>query len=391
MVFLSIIIPIYNDEKYLNECLDSCLEQDISMDDYEIICVDDGSTDRTPEILRDYSTRYPNIHVITKQHGTAYGFGRNIGFAAAAGDFVWFVDHDDIVAPNILGKLKMEAADPTDYDRIAFPCYIFFDQMTSEEKERMHARKLRPVIDDAQEKALWSGIIRSSFLKRYDIWPHSKRNDSAAQYWGIKDFNAWGGDNVCMEECFDCGMKTKQLVTWPFYHYRRNNSSETMKHTSQMIDKREQQRLQSCLLRAYLAVQLRDQYYAERQQYGHASSETTTALILKIRRSVWTLSTLSKARWKKGMDLLQSKDLFFRHKPDEYSFSFLDYLKQRSIRQKLRPSIYAYYFMYTVPGAKLYRFFVTFTRIRMEHPMLFSFFSKRNKRRTTNLNNNYSA
>ena len=82
-MFLSIIIPIWNDEKYLEECLDSCLEQDISKDDYEIICVDDGSTDRTPEILRDYAARYTNIHVITKQHGYAYGYGRNIGYEKA--------------------------------------------------------------------------------------------------------------------------------------------------------------------------------------------------------------------------------------------------------------------------------------------------------------------
>jgi len=61
-MFLSIVIPIYNDEKYIRECLNSCLNQDIPHDDYEIICVDDGSTDRTPEILQKYESQYDNIH-----------------------------------------------------------------------------------------------------------------------------------------------------------------------------------------------------------------------------------------------------------------------------------------------------------------------------------------
>ena len=89
-MFLSIVIPIWNDEKYLNECLDSCLNQELPRDEYEIICVDDGSTDRTPEILQDYADKYSNIRVITKQHGSQFGSGRMIGMAAAKGDYLWF-------------------------------------------------------------------------------------------------------------------------------------------------------------------------------------------------------------------------------------------------------------------------------------------------------------
>ena len=62
---LSIIIPVYNVERYLAECLDSCLEQDIPHDDYEIICVNDGSTDGSAEILERYAREHSNIRIIT--------------------------------------------------------------------------------------------------------------------------------------------------------------------------------------------------------------------------------------------------------------------------------------------------------------------------------------
>ena len=68
-MFLSIVIPIWNDEKYLKECLDSCLNQELSGDGYEIIRAGNGSKVRTPKILRDYAKRNPDIRGFTKRHG----------------------------------------------------------------------------------------------------------------------------------------------------------------------------------------------------------------------------------------------------------------------------------------------------------------------------------
>ena len=79
-MFLSIIIPIYNDEKFLSECLDSCLDQNYPKDDYEIICVDDGSTDRTQEMLKEYENTHSNLHAFLCSHGT---LGRTTGIRYA--------------------------------------------------------------------------------------------------------------------------------------------------------------------------------------------------------------------------------------------------------------------------------------------------------------------
>ncbi len=364
-MFLSIIIPIWNDEKYLEECLNSCLEQDISKDDYEIICIDDGSTDRTPEILKCYAARYTNIHVITKQHGTAYGFGRNIGYERAVGDYLWFVDHDDIIAPNILGELKTVAEENADIDRVAFPYYAFYNELTPTEKEYLQKGALTPNDGEALlELALWSGIIRADFFRAHDIWPHSKRTEAAAAFWGIDDFLPWGGDNICMEECFDNGMKTKLLSGRPIYHYRRHEASQTMSLSKQYLSKKETQQFCSGLLRGYLALQLKNQYLAERNNGGRASSETAVAMILKMRRCVSILSGLSGEKWSEGMKLLKSRDFFLQHKPEEYTFSFRDYFKTRSIREKLSLSTYAYYYMFTLSGARMMRFLSGFKRMR---------------------------
>lgn len=98
---LSIIIPVYNTEKYVGECLDSCLEQDIPRNEYEIICVDDGSTDGSRKVLATYSEKYSNIHVYS-QKNQGVSAARNGGISVAQGKYIWFVDSDDYIAVNCL-------------------------------------------------------------------------------------------------------------------------------------------------------------------------------------------------------------------------------------------------------------------------------------------------
>lgn len=100
-MFLSFIVPVYNTEKYLAECLDSLLEQDIPYEEYEIICVNDGSTDGSLDILRRYAEAHSNVIVVDKENG-GVASARNAGLDAACGDYIWFFDSDDIIHPNIL-------------------------------------------------------------------------------------------------------------------------------------------------------------------------------------------------------------------------------------------------------------------------------------------------
>lgn len=99
---VSAIIPIYNGEKYLEECLNSVLNQ--SMKDIEIICVNDGSTDGTSQILERYATRYENIIVI-EQENKGVVAARRAGVQKASGEYVGFVDCDDWIDPDMYYSL----------------------------------------------------------------------------------------------------------------------------------------------------------------------------------------------------------------------------------------------------------------------------------------------
>lgn len=99
---LSIIVPIYNVAPYLRKCVDSLLAQDIS--DFEIILVDDGSPDECPQICDEYAAMHNNIHVI-HQENAGLSAARNAGIAVAQGEYIWFVDSDDYVEPNVLGVI----------------------------------------------------------------------------------------------------------------------------------------------------------------------------------------------------------------------------------------------------------------------------------------------
>ena len=98
---VSVIIPVYNVEKYLGPCLDSILGQ--TLNNIEVICVDDGSTDRSLDILREYEKRDARVKVLT-QPNTNAGAARNKGIQQARGEYLSFLDSDDHFDPTMLEK-----------------------------------------------------------------------------------------------------------------------------------------------------------------------------------------------------------------------------------------------------------------------------------------------
>lgn len=143
--WLSFIVPIYNVEDYLAECIDSLLHQSFSVEQYEIILYDDGSTDKSLQIAQKYEANYSNVRVFTHINSGA-AKTRNEAIEKASGEYIWFVDSDDFIAPNLLPlfyeKTQVCKLDMLIFNNIAFEqgkCrrFIGFDVPESSVKSGM--------------------------------------------------------------------------------------------------------------------------------------------------------------------------------------------------------------------------------------------------------------
>jgi glycosyltransferase involved in cell wall biosynthesis len=104
-MLVSVVIPTYNPGRYLDPGIESLLAQTLASNEFEIVVVDDGSTDGTPEHLDDLAAKHPNLIVVHSEHSGWAGRPRNIGIERARGEFIQFVDQDDQMSPNALRRL----------------------------------------------------------------------------------------------------------------------------------------------------------------------------------------------------------------------------------------------------------------------------------------------
>ncbi|GAA3840417.1 hypothetical protein GCM10022403_085840 [Streptomyces coacervatus] len=102
---VSVVIPVYNPGQYIEDCIASLLRQSLPDDEYEAIFVDDGSTDETPELLDRLAAEHPHMHVIHQEGSGWSGKPRNVGMAAAKGEFIQFVDNDDWLGDEALERM----------------------------------------------------------------------------------------------------------------------------------------------------------------------------------------------------------------------------------------------------------------------------------------------
>ena len=111
MIRLSVIIPVYNVEDYVAKCLDSLISPAAEAlsrgekPDYEIIAVNDGSTDSSPVIVQDYVNHYPQFIRLITTENMGQGHARNVGIDEAQGEYLYFIDSDDYLAPGAMGEM----------------------------------------------------------------------------------------------------------------------------------------------------------------------------------------------------------------------------------------------------------------------------------------------
>ena len=126
MIRLSIIIPFYNVEKYIAQCLESVYNQDLPEDEYEVICVNDASPDRSRDIVQEYQKVHSNLILIEHEYNKKLGAARNTGRAIARGKYIWNVDSDDYIEKNCLSSILSEC-EKNDLDVLMFNLAIDID------------------------------------------------------------------------------------------------------------------------------------------------------------------------------------------------------------------------------------------------------------------------
>lgn len=171
---LSFIIPVYNVEKYISRCLDSVLTQNIPLENYEVIVVNDGSPDNSADIVRNYASRYQNIILVEKENG-GLSSARNYGIEYCNGEYVWMVDSDDTIQENCLKEL-LQYAEANKLDFVSIPIIDNFLNTNEKVLSNVNNKPVNQVVNNieyldkfAVEHSAWSFIVRRECFKEKDV------------------------------------------------------------------------------------------------------------------------------------------------------------------------------------------------------------------------------
>ncbi len=174
-VKVSVIVPVYNVEKYLPECIDSVLGQ--TLQDFELICVNDCSPDNSAEILKDYSNRDERIVVINHQTNKGQAGARNSGIDVAKGRYIYFLDSDDFLACDDALESLYDAAWKDNADEVIGGILKWYESANETTldwhaiylKEEIHARNLQQLPQLFANVIACNKLIRRSFLGKNSV------------------------------------------------------------------------------------------------------------------------------------------------------------------------------------------------------------------------------
>ena len=169
MLRISIIIPVYNAENYLKNCLESVLRQGLAQNEYEVILVDDGSTDNSLEICEEYSRHYSQIRFVS-QENAGVAIARNRGIEEAKGEFIGFLDADDYLLDNGLKLACYPYVEQGNIDVIHYySSYDFWPKSSIDNIKDFEGDGWDLIIRGGLPSFCWLCLYRRSFLDREKI------------------------------------------------------------------------------------------------------------------------------------------------------------------------------------------------------------------------------
>ena len=206
---ISVVVPVYNVQSYLPQCLDSLYAQ--ADETMEIILVNDGSTDESLIVCRKYADTHSNTIIIDQENG-GLSDARNVGTKAVSGDYVYYLDSDDWLAPNAIKSLYDYAIE-NDCEIVQGGFYYAYDDhLLYDNKYKIpfvwdrHEAMLELIKNDYVKNFAWGKLYRADIVKKHQF-PKGKYYEDS--YW----------QHLIVHEC-----KRYGVVPTPLYYYRQRNS-----------------------------------------------------------------------------------------------------------------------------------------------------------------------
>ena len=153
----SVVVPMYNAERFINFCVTSILQQ--TFENFEVILVDDCSTDKTLDIVRNFSDARIKI-LRTKKNSGYPGTVRNVGLNAAIGKYIFFMDHDDVILPNAF-EVLVDVAEKNNADAVNTTTWYASSNFTDKDDMKVQQIKLNPPapVSENVKVRLWDEIV----------------------------------------------------------------------------------------------------------------------------------------------------------------------------------------------------------------------------------------
>lgn len=223
---VSVVVPIYNSEMFLPKCLDSIVNQ--TLEDIQIICVDDGSTDSSGAIIDNYASKDSRI-VVLHRTNAGYGAAMNAGISVATGEYIGIVESDDYIEPEMYEELAT-SADDNNLDFVKSDAFYWFEKLKY--NNRIHSKSVDEYYDRVLGKEylnlffefymnIWTGIYRSSFLKEKQIFFNESPGAS------YQDNAFWMQTMLYAERAM--------WLNKAYYHYRQDNPEASVKSRGKMM------------------------------------------------------------------------------------------------------------------------------------------------------------
>lgn len=270
---MSLIIPVYNTEKYLRRCLDSAVSQ--TYKNMEIICIDDGSSDGSEKIVDEFAEKDKRVVAIHQQNMGESG-ARNVGLRASTGEYIAFMDCDDWIEQNMY-EILVETLEKENVDMVAASWYREIDGVSHEIKNELSVN--RESFD--RDELLKYLYMRDSYRGFAYIWDKLYRKEILRDQRGkLICFNETlklGGDVLYLAE-IALNVKRSKYIEKAFYHY--NQREESGCHTKDLKKIRDWIRAYEIILQKFKKEHVDDviMNYVKRFLAYHSSNAVEIAI-----------------------------------------------------------------------------------------------------------------